>query len=67
LAAFVETMAATMSQPPPENERQWSVNDFWSCITVTQIAVHCHKPIINVSAALRGKNASDDITITFYS
>ena len=59
-----EKMAATMSLPPPRNERQWSVNNFWSCIMDTQSTVHWDYPIINVSAAFMGNNASDDIITT---
>jgi len=52
-------MAAMTSLRPCNNEHQQSINDFWSCIKDTQSALHWRKPIINVSAACMGNNASD--------
>jgi len=61
-----EKMVSRISLRPHENRRQWSVHYFWSCIMDTQSTVHWHWPIINVSAAIMGKNASDDIATTSY-
>jgi len=57
-------MVVTISLPPPKNERQWSVNDFWSHIADNSRAVQWHSPIIILLAAFLGKNASDDIAAT---
>jgi len=57
-------MAVTILLPPPKNERQWSVNDFWSCIMDTQSAMYRRRLIINALAAIIAKNASDDIATT---
>ena len=54
-------MIGTISLLPPKNQRQQSVNDFWACILDTQTAMQQHSPMIILSAAIMGKNASDDI------
>jgi len=53
-------------QPVPENERQRSVNDVQSCILDNLRDMERRYLIINLSAALTGKNASDDIGSTSY-
>lgn len=57
-------MLLTILLPHSENKHQRSVFDLWPSIMGTQTAVQQHQPIINVSAASIGKNASDDIAIT---
>jgi len=52
--------------PPPKNERQWSVNDFWSCISDNLRGMEQGYPIINLSAAFTDKNATDDIASASY-
>jgi len=47
---------------PLKNERQQSVNDFWACILDNLTAMQRRSPIIVLSAAFMGKNASDDLT-----
>ena len=51
----------TITLPTARNECQWSVNNFWSCILDNLRAMERRYPIINLSAALMGKNPSDDI------
>jgi hypothetical protein len=46
---------------PPKNERERSVKDFGACIVDNQSAMQRHCPIIVLSAALMGTNATDDI------
>jgi len=48
----------------PNYERQPRVNNLQSCILDTHTSVHRHWPIINVSAACMGKNASENIATT---
>jgi len=54
-------MQVTRSLLPPENECQRRIYDFWASILHNQTAMQRHRPIIVLSAAFRGKNASDDI------
>jgi len=51
--------------PPPENERQWSVNNFWSRIMDNSRAVQQHTPKIIILASFLGKNATADSATTF--
>jgi len=39
---------ATHSLPDPENERQWSVTDCWSCIVANITEVLCKSTYISV-------------------
>jgi len=48
-------MLVTIQLPPADNERQWSVNDFWSCILDNVRAVECRHPIFNSLAAIMWK------------
>ena len=54
-------MEATISIPPPKNQRQRSINDFGSRILHTLRAMESRYPIFNLPTAFMGKNASDDI------
>jgi hypothetical protein len=49
-----------------QNERQWSVNNFWSCILDNLTAIERRIPQMRLSAAVKGKNASDDIASASY-
>jgi len=57
-------MLVTISLPPPKNERQWSINDFWLCILDNLRATERRQPIILSSAAFMGKRSSVNITTT---
>ena len=59
-------MPLTISLPPPKNERQRSVNDFWSCILNNPRAMERRYAIIHLSAASTGKNTTDDIASASY-
>jgi len=59
-------MLVTIQLPPPRNERQRSVNDFWSCILDNLRAMERRYPIFNLLAAFMGKNASDNIAYASY-
>ena len=52
----------TMSQ----TERQWSMNDFGSCMLNNLTAMEYRSPTMNLSAAFIGKNASKGITSASY-
>ena len=54
-------MIVTTLLLPPKNARQWSVNDFWAWILDNQTAMQRHRPMIILSAAFMGKNATEDI------
>ena len=47
-----------------ENERQRSVNNYCLCILDNQTAVRQHEAIIEVLAAVMGKNGRDNIATT---
>jgi len=64
--SFCWWILVTITLPPPRNERQRSVNDFWSWILDNLRALERRYPIINFSAACTGKNASDDIASVSY-
>ena len=51
----------TISVQPAENERQPSLNNFWSCILDHLRAMEWHWPVMNLLAAIMGKNGTDDI------
>ena len=55
-------MLVTISLPPPNNESQWSVNDFWPCLLRTLRSTECCYPIFKLSASFMGKNSIDDIS-----
>jgi len=55
-----------MSIIGPSTERQQSVNDFWSCNLYIPRAIEQGSPTINLSAAIIGKNAIDDIVSASY-
>ena len=57
-------MLVTISLQHPKNERQWSINDFWSRTMDNSRAVQRHTSIIVILAAFPGKNGSDDIATT---
>ena len=54
-------MVETTSLLRPKNERQWSINDFWLCITANARAVLRHQAIIELSAAFLGENGLENI------
>ena len=56
----------TITLQAQKNQRQWSVNDFWSCILGNPRAKEQRYSIINLSAAFMGKNATDNITSALY-
>ena len=58
---FHSKMPTTTLRLPFKIERQWIVNDFWSCILHNPTAVQRHLSIFHVSAAFQPKNASKDI------
>jgi len=64
LAAFLGRNASDNIGTTFKNERQQSVNDFWSCIMDDSRAVQWHTPIIIILAAFLGDNASADINTT---
>ena len=55
-------MVLMIQLPPPENEHQRSVSNFWSCILNNLWAMDRSCPIFNLSAAIMRQNASDDIS-----
>ena len=55
---------ATISLPPPKDEPQQSVNDFWFCISDNSRTVQRHTPIITIMAAFIDQHASHDIATT---
>jgi len=57
-------MWVTRQRPPPKNEHQLSVTDVWFCIFHTPRAIEQCCPIISLSAAVMGKNASDNTATT---
>jgi hypothetical protein len=65
LAAFLGKSDANKPLPPPQNERQWSIKDYWSCILDNARAVQRLYCIPNMVAAIMGKDGSVHITITF--
>jgi len=52
---------ATRSLPHPENEHQWNINDFCSCILGNLTGDWLKTSINEVLAAFRGKNKSDTL------
>jgi len=54
----------TISLPPPQNLRQWSVHNCWSCILCNQRAIQPCQYISIVLATVLGKNAKDNIATT---
>jgi hypothetical protein len=58
---FYTKMVTTTSPLCPNNERQQSVNDCWHCIMEKARLVRWHWPIIELSAAILGKNTSEKI------
>jgi len=61
---WFERMGLTLSLPSPINERQQSVNNFWSYIMDNQWAMQLPQPIIIVFSTIMGKNATDNHTTT---
>jgi len=57
-------MIVTHSLTHPGNERQRCVNDFLSCMLDNIRVKQPLQPIIVVSTASMGKNATDDIATT---
>ena len=62
---FNRKMLAKTSQLSPKNERQWSVNNFWSCILHNPRAVQQSLSIMKVLDTCIGKNAKHEISTTF--
>ena len=58
---FYPKMVATTSPLCPKNECQRSVNDFRHCIMEKARDVRRHRPIIELSADILGKNTSNKI------
>jgi len=54
-------MLVTTSLLTSKNDPQLSVNNFWACLLDNQTAMQRRRPIIILSAAFMGKNASDNI------
>jgi len=52
--------------PCPKNERQRTVNDLWLCILDDLRAMERCYPIINSTAAFKGKYATNDIASASY-
>jgi len=59
-------MLVTILLPPPKNECQQSVNNFWSWILDNLRAMERRYPIFNLSAAFIGKNSTDYIGSASY-
>jgi len=51
---------ATRSLPHPENEGQWSVNDFWCCIFGNQGIAQIFKHITELLTTLIGNNTINE-------
>jgi len=51
---------------PGQTERQWSVNNFWTCKSCNWNVIWLLLFIITVFAAVIGKNAIDDIATIFW-
>jgi len=57
-------MLLTISVPPLTDERQWSANDFWSCILDNRKAMERGYPILDSSATVMVKIGAYDIEST---
>jgi len=53
VAALEAKTIATHTQPYPETERQWSVNDIWSCVLGNQTGDWLQKSIYVILAAFQ--------------
>ena len=58
---FEADQLGTTLRLSPKNERQRSVNKFWSCIWNDPGAAQRHLPTLHVSATFQSKNAREDI------
>jgi len=64
--AFLGKNCTYKIQTMSQNERQWSINNCWSWILDNLTTMECRYPTMNLLAAFKGTNSSDDIASTFY-